>query len=445
PVVVSGPHDIPGLAPMHTIGCLVVHLHGDYLQPDTMLNTATELTTYSQEVDRLLDRILDEYGLIILGWSAKYDTALRDACSRCPARRFASFWVDPHPLAEIATDLATRRAITVVTDTADHFLTSVADAGDAITQAGTRHPSTAHAAVSLTKRLLATQAHPIRAHDLLREELEKVHHCETVTAATFDALDTAGEYQRRLDVLIADSQIAVAMVATLAYWGNPATDTWWLGDLETLSTQPHAGGSSALINLTMAPATFLLYAAGTCALGARRMDLVARLLTEPAATDPYTGTVVPVAERVHPDTTLARRGSSTALFDMLAPACQEHAGLGVTGYLEAWERFLYVDLVVAMQRRKRVGSGRGVGIPHMRVTDLASREYIPVPSMWFRRLIDTDDRLRALGDPTELATAADDVDTQLTERAHRIAGQRLPPGGGFLPSGTWLLTEPPPP
>jgi hypothetical protein len=61
-----------------------VKLNGDYL--DTRIkNTPEELSGYHPSIDRLLDRVLDEYGLIVCGWSADWDTALRRAFERCPS------------------------------------------------------------------------------------------------------------------------------------------------------------------------------------------------------------------------------------------------------------------------------------------------------------------------------------------------------------------------
>lgn len=42
-------------------------------------NTASELSQYDERITKLLDQIFDEYGLIICGWSAQWDHALRTA------------------------------------------------------------------------------------------------------------------------------------------------------------------------------------------------------------------------------------------------------------------------------------------------------------------------------------------------------------------------------
>jgi hypothetical protein len=65
----------------------VIKLHGDYADLE-MRNTIDELSTYPPELDTLLDRVLDEYGLIISGWSADWDKALVAAMERLKSRRY---------------------------------------------------------------------------------------------------------------------------------------------------------------------------------------------------------------------------------------------------------------------------------------------------------------------------------------------------------------------
>jgi hypothetical protein len=52
--------------------CYVLKLHGDY-KDARILNTDQELSAYPDGYNRLLDRIFDEHGLIICGWSGEWD------------------------------------------------------------------------------------------------------------------------------------------------------------------------------------------------------------------------------------------------------------------------------------------------------------------------------------------------------------------------------------
>jgi SIR2-like domain len=112
-VVTATPDAVAGAMPLHLQDCQVVKLHGDYLDPG-MLNTPTELARYEPAVDRLLDRILDEYGLITIGWSTTYDPALRRAIERAATRRFSSWWIEPGTVNEHAERLIALRGSVLV-------------------------------------------------------------------------------------------------------------------------------------------------------------------------------------------------------------------------------------------------------------------------------------------------------------------------------------------
>ena len=82
----------------------MLKLHGDYL--DTRIeNTPSELDSYYEVVDELLDRIIEEHGFIVCGWSAAWDTALRRAFERSKSRRYTTCWADVVPPGEHASRL----------------------------------------------------------------------------------------------------------------------------------------------------------------------------------------------------------------------------------------------------------------------------------------------------------------------------------------------------
>lgn len=82
PVVISTPDGILGAPPLSQPNILVVKPHGDYLDA-RIKNTPDELSQYEEPFDGLLDRIFDEFGLIVCGWSATWDFAMRKALERC--------------------------------------------------------------------------------------------------------------------------------------------------------------------------------------------------------------------------------------------------------------------------------------------------------------------------------------------------------------------------
>jgi NAD-dependent SIR2 family protein deacetylase len=91
PTVIKSDDDLRGAMPLIHSRCYVLKIHGDYL--DTRIrNTDDELKSYSKAMNTALDRILDERGAIVCGWSADWDYALRSAITRAPNRRYPFFW-----------------------------------------------------------------------------------------------------------------------------------------------------------------------------------------------------------------------------------------------------------------------------------------------------------------------------------------------------------------
>jgi hypothetical protein len=122
PSVIGSEDDLLGAVPLIHSRCYLVKLHGDYL--DTRIrNTDEELASYSSAMHGLLDRTLDEHGLIVCGWSGEWDHALRAAIARAPNRRYPTFWLARGPIAPLAADLVAHRAAKVITiSDADNFL-----------------------------------------------------------------------------------------------------------------------------------------------------------------------------------------------------------------------------------------------------------------------------------------------------------------------------------
>ncbi len=389
PTVVADPADAVGLAPLHAIKCLVVHVHGDYLNPTSMLNTPEELKEYAPAVDKLLDQIFADYGLVISGWSATWDPALRNALSRCPARIFTSYWIDPREPSEHARDLITRRSAAYVQADADTFFGRVADAVDAIAATNRQHPASVAIAVATAKRALAGTGQAIALHDTLRREVSRMAALPVRTAGPWHVADTQAEHGRRLGVLEAEAELLLNLVATTAYWGNNETDRWWMREIEQLGSPVSAGGDSALLGLARAPATMVIYSAGIAALAAERWDTLVRVLSEPQAQNVYSGKVLAAAALLGPQQTIGLGTASERLHGQLRPVFTEHLVLSDSAYIDAWERFEFLRLIVQQD------AGLGLDWPYIRKTGFLN-EYRPAPAGWLKKELDQHGDLHPL-------------------------------------------------
>jgi hypothetical protein len=127
PQVLSRPTDVDGMIPLVHAPATVLKLHGDYLSLG-LRNTPEELGGYPKKWKALLGRILEEYGLIVVGWSGDYDPALAAAVMAAKARRYPAFWAARKgTLAETAkTVVAARSALVVPVRGADHLFEDLA-------------------------------------------------------------------------------------------------------------------------------------------------------------------------------------------------------------------------------------------------------------------------------------------------------------------------------
>ncbi|MGE5506602.1 MAG: SIR2 family protein [Actinomycetota bacterium] len=285
PVVISSPDGIKGAPPMAHWQCVVIKLHGDYLDP-RIRNTEGELAAYAPETDQLLDRIFDEFGLIISGWSGEWDVALRSAMERCPTRRFSCLWGDRGALGPKARALATLRAIEVVEGLdADGLFVGLEDHLASLAEiAERRHPLTPAVAVATAKRWLADpERNRIRLHDLVMAEVERV--CTACGPKHFPiqgVQPTAEEFLKRLKRYEAATETLCALAATFAQWGDDRHRTLWTKVIERLDGLAVSQSGYTIWNdLQRYPVLLLLYAGGIGAVEAGRYDWIKALLADP--------------------------------------------------------------------------------------------------------------------------------------------------------------------
>ena len=174
PSVIDSPDKIEGAMPLTHSPCTVIKLHGDYMDI-RIKNTPEELAAYDERLNKVLDRVLDEYGLIVCGWSADYDGALEAAISRCLSRRFTTYWAYKDRIGEAAKRLIDlRRAEKVRIESADAFFQEVAEKVAALEEYDRPHPMSVKLAVATEKKFLEEEKYRIRLHDLVMGETDRL-------------------------------------------------------------------------------------------------------------------------------------------------------------------------------------------------------------------------------------------------------------------------------
>ena len=279
PAVVSDVSALAGMMPLQHEQVTIIKLHGHYLNT-RLRNTPQELAAYEPALNQLLDRVFDEHGLLICGWSGVWDTALREALLRCPTRRFTTYWAAMGGLAAPAQVLAKHRAAQLISipKGADSFFQSLAENVAALEDLSQPHTVTTAVAVATLKRYLLVDASRIRLHELVTTEVEQVwEQAGSLTPAATPTVELIAETVRNLDKLC---ERIIQLLITGSYWAGTAHQALWLQSVERLSKlKVDASGSyGAWMSLRDYPLLLIFYAVGLGATAANNYSLLLDLL-----------------------------------------------------------------------------------------------------------------------------------------------------------------------
>ena len=280
PIILSTPDQVVGALPLIHTDCCVFKVHGDYL--DTRIrNTPAELAEYPPEFDRLLGRIFDEFGLVVCGWSAEWDVALRSVLERAPSRRFTTYWAVRGEPGDQAQRLIRHRGAEVIhIEDADSFFGAVAEHVRSIEDFSTPHPLSTEAAVASLKRYLPEPRYRIQLSDLVDMAILRL--VEATTGEEFAMNGPTPDRQSvtaRLRRYEAACSTLVAMATVGGFWAEEEHYPMWERAVQRLGSMKSSGGFPVWQQLRRYPATLLLYALGLGALAADRLPLLGRVFT----------------------------------------------------------------------------------------------------------------------------------------------------------------------
>lgn len=275
PVVVSTPAGAAGAAPFHHESVVVFKLHGDYLDPDSMLVTEDELSAYGPATGRRLASTLEDYGLVACGWSAEWDPALRDAITAATARRYPMYFASLKvPLAEPARGLVeSRQGVALQVDDANTFLTTLAKRVASIDALNEPHPLDTAALVAAVKHALPRPERRIDLDDLVSgtaqrvsEQLTDVEAFPQYREANGFAWDKA--YIEQVSRVFVAVRPLAEVLAACAAWGESVHSAVMTRAMARVAVgfDPTPGTvQDNLVALRRLPALLCLYAGGAAA------------------------------------------------------------------------------------------------------------------------------------------------------------------------------------
>lgn len=365
PTIITTADAILGATPLDRSKCTVVKLHGDYL--DTRIrNTEEELARYPRALDRFLDRVLDEFGLIVVGWSAEWDPALRAALERRRSRRYGMYWATRSDPSEVAARLIKQQAADEIrVKDADVFLSDLADKVQAVADVQRQPPVAVDAAVAMVKRYLVDDRYRIRLYDFVTAEVERTRELvgdeQLAIVGTFNSEVVTDRVQRAE----AATEVLRAVLSCGCYWSR-AYDDLWVRALQRLS---NPGKLGTIINGGLdgrfLPALFAYYAAGLGAVAGGNYDTLRSIFLNTKIVEYDKET--PVVAYLYPGVVLQqqygrllsgmdRRHTPTS--DYLQVALRESLKpvlVGEREYQEVFDRFEYLIALVYADRKPNSG------------------------------------------------------------------------------------------
>lgn len=286
PVVIFNDDSLEGAIPYVHSECTIIKLHGDYL--DTRIkNTPDELAHYSGKMNTCLDRIFEDFGLVICGWSANWDTALRDALYRRQNRRFSSYWAYRQDLSSDASTLKDHlQAIPLQIETSDNFFQKLSENIGSLQTFERPHPLSVTLAVAQVKKYIVDDKYHILLHDFLQDETSRL--CDQIKSDQFqtNGLQIPRErykefFQNRMHGYEEFLKIPIGIFSNYVFFGINKSPEPVVSLIERLLEIPYNSGDSRYVNLQYYPAYVLNYSIGIAAVHSENYPALFSLLTKP--------------------------------------------------------------------------------------------------------------------------------------------------------------------
>jgi hypothetical protein len=282
PHVIDNPDSIKGCAPLTSPDVFVVKVHGDYMDA-RIKNAPEELAVYDPEMDAFLDDIFKNFGLVICGWSAEWDVALREALRRNAGQGRPVYWSSRSaPTCESEALIEQLAALMIRISDADRFFSDLRDRVFALRDFAGSKSLSAAASIAVLKRYLPEPKDRIRLRDLMLQSVQDlVGKCIRERFPVNLALSSE-EVASRMAIYEELSLTLAGMVANVSFYGESSHDTLLVEVIEQVSNAVgEYSGDAMLLALERYPALLSVYASGIAAVAAGEYGTLFSILTKP--------------------------------------------------------------------------------------------------------------------------------------------------------------------
>lgn len=273
--VIDSSNKATGAPPLAHSRCTVIKVHGDYLD-HRIKNSPDALASYEPAMNRLLNRVFEDYGLIICGWSGEYDTALRSALERVKSRRYPLYWVGRSAPKGVAKNLINLHGASFIQiEGADQFFVGLCDKVEALDEFARPHPLSVASAVATLKRYLSEDRFRIQLNDFVTQEAGNA--VASINAAYSVAKEQQPTQQLYSDLLSrfeSACEVLIHIFAIGAFYGREKDSPPFYRAFELVAAHSNpVGGVYELVNAKKYPCVLLAYVCGIAALAADSFDV----------------------------------------------------------------------------------------------------------------------------------------------------------------------------
>jgi hypothetical protein len=363
--VVHQPEQYDAIQPLAHSPVTIIKLHGDYADL-AQRNTVDELETYPEAQLRLLERVLDEYGLLVCGWSAEWDKALVRALEGTRSRRYPLFWSQYGTMSEDGKRLTAQHTATVIDGKdADELFTRLLRNIDAFEQLAAP-PITRDMAVARLKRVLFDPVRRIELRDLVDQTVTGVVANSGIERRPImGGTDIAKVFEANLRGYRADTDTLLHLLASGVFHDDGTHDGLWTHALERLARirgSLSGGFHDQLETQRHLPSLLATLTIGLAAVLGHREELLPAILTAPAWSSPLSENAPqPPAYYLNPNLVLDANALHAACFGTanrfytqsrwLRQELREPLRLvepDDTAYLAAFDRFEMIASLIAL-------------------------------------------------------------------------------------------------
>ncbi len=259
PDVISNTDQVNGVIPLIHSKCTIIKINGDYMDI-RIKNTEDELSEYDPALCEFIDRVFDEFGLIICGWSGEWDIALRQSIYRCKNHRYSTYWLKRGALSDSAQKICEfKKASQIEISDADTFFDQLKDDLNSINDL-TRKGNVLSREMSCAKlkRLLPDTKNIILVNDLVNDV------CQQSAGFINDMNWTENPdnitIKTKIETIEINYDVLLHLLTLGSFWGGKEYENIWKNCFKnTFNINYMNNGLVIWIGLKKYPSTLILY------------------------------------------------------------------------------------------------------------------------------------------------------------------------------------------